>query len=53
MVVGGASSLPFRSPSTMAEPTEILIFSGASCSAFMFASFLDGGKCWLFLGIRR
>jgi hypothetical protein len=43
MVVGGASNLPFSSPSTMAEPTETRIFSGASCFVSMLASFLDVG----------
>jgi hypothetical protein len=48
MVVGGASNLPFNSPSTMAEPTETRIFSGVSCLVLMFASFLDWSKSWSF-----
>ena len=46
MVVGGASSLPFNNPNTMAEPTETRVLSGTSCSVLMFASFLDWSKSW-------
>ena len=46
MVVGGASNLPFSKPSTMAEPTETLIFGGILCSVFMFL--LLGWNGWLF-----
>jgi len=38
MVVGGASNLPFNSPSTMAEPTETRILSGMSIDAFIVYS---------------